>query len=65
MTNERKVIFTTQGHRNHEPVNEPREETPKTIGKYISDRKSWGSLEQDKWEVLFSVYGRNNVRFGT
>ena len=64
MTKEKKVVFTTQGRRNPEVVDEQQKGTSRTIDDHKGDRLSWGSLEQDKWEVLFSVYGRNNIRFG-
>ena len=48
------------------PVLRKSEETPpKPLVNCINDLTGHrASLEVDKWEVLYSIYGRANVRFG-
>ena len=61
----RKIVYSTQGIKTPDPLNTERKGITEIFDDHKGDRLSWGSKENDKWDVLYSVYGRANVRFGT
>ena len=66
MTIKSKLFYSTQGRKTPDPL-----DTEKNgIGEVVNDPFGQkclrhGGSEVDKWEILYSVYGRNNIRFVT
>ena len=64
MTIKSKLFFSTQGRKKPHPQDTEK----KGMGEVVNDPFGQkclrhGGSEVDKWEILYSVYGRNNIRF--
>ena len=64
MTIKSKLFYSTQGRKTPDPL----DTEEKGIGEVVNDPfgqkcPRHGGSEVDKWETLYSVYGRNNIRF--
>ena len=62
-TTARNVFFSTQGSKTPHPLNKDGKGITEIFDDHKGDRLGWCSSERDKWDVLYSVYGRSNVRF--
>ena len=59
----RKVNFSTQGSKTPDPLDTEGKGIVEIFDDHQGDRLGWCSSERDKHDVLYSVYGRTNVRF--
>ena len=59
----RKVFFSTQGSKTPHSLNTEGKGIVEIFDDHKGDRLGWCSSERDKQDVLYSVYGRTNVRF--
>jgi hypothetical protein len=59
------VFFSTQGRRTPHPLDTEKKGMSEVFNDYFGQKcQRHGSSENDKWDVLYSVYGRSNIRFG-
>ena len=66
MTNKSKLFFSTQGRKRPHPLDTEKKGMVQVSNDPFGQKcLRHGGLEQDKWEILYSVYGRNNIRFVT
>jgi len=63
-TKTRKVFFSTQGRRKPHPLDTEKKGLVFFDDHFGQKCQRHGSSENDKWDVLYSVYGRSNIRFG-
>ena len=59
----RKVNYSTQGRKTLDPLDTEGKGIVEIFDDHKGDRLGWCSSERDKQDVLYSVYGRTNVRF--
>ena len=59
----RVVLYSTQGRKTPDPLDTEGKGIVEIFDDHQGDRLGWCSSERDKHDVLYSVYGRTNVRF--
>ena len=66
MTIKNTVFYSTQGRKTPHPLDREKKGMSEVVNDPFEQKcLRHGGLEVDKWDVLYSVYGRNNIRFGT
>ena len=66
MTIKNTVFYSTQGRKTPHPLDTEKKGMSEVVNDPFGQKcLRHGGLEVDKWDVLYSVYGRNNISFGT